>query len=320
MDQETTIDPYESHGDDWVDAQCKESTSMPRLSMPRVVWGVVLTVLSIVGNFTVPWLIEAFNLMIEPFSPSPNGWYLALFGMLFYGVFGGLLIAQSLSVWLISNAYVSSRRRRLLVGLFANMLVITTWVIGVPLAVGAKPPLLTVVFFLGGGTIAYLIIGWILGILLKQTRSGWNQTERRFTSQYSLRSLLVVMVAAAVVAMIGKWISDKTRSSFGWIQVGELVSVILISIYFVLAISCLVWLQYKASRGSNKTFSLAMFLSYLALCPFAFLCVSCGSIEWGRHWREILSFGYFLEAYSIQFGIVLGVALVMPLLPRSDRF
>ncbi|MFY8070070.1 MAG: hypothetical protein ACOVNQ_00225, partial [Pirellula sp.] len=80
---------------------------------------------------------------------------------------------------------------------------------------------------------------------------------------------------------------------------------------FGLAISCLVFLQYKASRGSHKAFSLAMFLSYLGLCPLAFLCVSCGSIEWGRHWREILSFGYFLEAYSIQFGIVLGVALVM---------
>jgi hypothetical protein len=63
-----------------------------------------------------------------------------------------------------------------------------------------------------------------------------------------------------------------------------------------------------------------MFLSYLALCPFAFLCVSCGSIEWGRHWREILSFGYFLEAYSIQFGIVLGVALVMPLANNVDDF
>ncbi|MCE2815286.1 MAG: hypothetical protein LW850_33305 [Planctomycetaceae bacterium] len=89
---------------------------------------------------------------------------------------------------------------------------------------------------------------------------------------------------------------------------------------FGLAISCLVFLQYKASRGSHKAFSLAMFLSYLGLCPLAFLCVSCGSIEWGRHWREILSFGYFLEAYSIQFGIVLGVALVMPLVPNVDDF
>lgn len=319
MDQETTIDLYESHGDDWVDAQSKESSSMPKLSMPRVVWGVVLTVMSIVGNFTVPWLIEAFNVMIEPFSPSPNFWILALFGMLFYWVCMGLFIAQSLSVWLLSNAYLSSPSGRMLVGMFVNMLVMTTSVIGVSITVGSKPPLDMLVYFLGGGTMVYLLVGWILGTLLKQTRSGWRQNASKSNGQYSLRSILGVMIAVAVIALIGKWIPDNQRG-FTWIPMSEITSTILFFAFLALVISCLVWLQYKALRGDHKVFSWGMFLSYLALGPLAFLWISGGIIAWGISWRETLIFWYIAEAYGIQFGVVLGIAMVMPLLPRPDRF
>ncbi|MFM8213828.1 MAG: hypothetical protein ACKN82_04205, partial [Pirellula sp.] len=67
----------------------------------------------------------------------------------------GLFIAQSLSVWLLSNAYLSSPSGRMLVGMFVNMLVMTTSLIGVSITVGSKPPLDMLVSFLGGGTMVY---------------------------------------------------------------------------------------------------------------------------------------------------------------------
>ncbi|MFN9345586.1 MAG: hypothetical protein ACK6DQ_03255, partial [Planctomycetota bacterium] len=214
------------------------------------------------------------------------------------------------------NAYLPSRSGRLLIGSFVNLLVITTWIVGVTISVGRKPPIGTAILLLGGGTMVYLLVGWILGTLLKQTRSGWRQNASKSNSQYSLRTLLVVMIAVAVIALIGKWIPDNQRG-FTWIPLSEITSIILFLACLALGISCLVWLQYKALRGDHKVFSWAMFISYLVLGPFAFLCVSGLVIEWGKSWQAIFTVEVIMLSYCIPLGIVFGIALVMPLLPRS---
>jgi len=164
----------------------------------------------------------------------------------------------------------------------------------------------------------YLLVGWVLGTQLKQTRSVWRQTASSSDVQYSLRTLLGAMIAVAVIALIGKWIPD-TQSGLRWLPIGELASVIFLLVFFALALSCLVWLQYKALRGEYKTISWVWFLSYLALGPIAFLCVSCVVIEWGKYWQDIFTMEFVLLSYTIHLGTVTGIGLVMPILPRSDR-
>lgn len=317
MDQDTTIDPYESHGDDRVDVEGRDSISMPRLSTLRILWGAVLAVLSIVGNMTVPWLIEGLLPTLNRTLFRSYGFNLQFeFFLVSWAIGAGLVIAQCVAVWLVCNAYLPSRSGRLLIGSFVNLLVITTWIVGVTISVGRKPPIGTAILLLGGGTMVYLLVGWILGTLLKQTRSGWRQNASKSNSQYSLRTLLVVMIAVAVIALIGKWIPDNQRG-FTWIPLSEITSIILFLACLALGISCLVWLQYKALRGDHKVFSWAMFLSYLVLGPFAFLCVSGLVIEWGKSWQAIFTVEVIMLSYCIPLGIVFGIALVMPLLPRS---
>lgn len=317
MDQDTTIDPYESHGDDRVDVEGRDSISMPRLSTLRILWGAVLAVLSIVGNMTVPWLIEGLLPTLNRTLFRSYGFNLQFeFFLVSWAIGAGLVIAQCVAVWLVCNAYLPSRSGRLLIGSFVNLLVITTWIVGVTISVGRKPPIGTAILLLGGGTMVYLLVGWILGTLLKQTRSGWRQNASKSNSQYSLRTLLVVMIAVAVIALIGKWIPDNQRG-FTWIPLSEIASIILFLACLALGISCLVWLQYKALRGDHKVFSWAMFLSYLVLGPFAFLCVSGLVIEWGKSWQAIFTVEVIMLSYCIPLGIVFGIALLMPLLPRS---
>ena len=249
MDQETTIDPYESHGDDRLDADGNASTSVPKLSTPRILWGTLLAVSSIAGNTTVPWLMDdlipalnrAFNRSYGLILPSD------LF-YIFHGFGAGLVIAQCVAVWLVSNAYLPSRSGRLLIGSLVNILVITSWIIGMTSSVGRKPPIGTAILLLGGGTMIYLLVGWVLGTLLNQTRSGWRQTASGSNNQFSLRTLLGAMIAVAVIALISKWIPDNQRG-LQWLPLGELTGIILFLVCFALAISCLVWLQYKALRG-----------------------------------------------------------------------
>jgi len=317
MDQETTIDPYESHGDDRLDADGNASTSVPKLSTPRILWGTLLAVSSIAGNTTVPWLMDdlipalnrAFNRSYGLILPSD------LF-YIFHGFGAGLVIAQCVAVWLVCNAYLPSRSGRLLIGSLVNILVITSWIIGMTSSVGRKPPIGSVILLLGGGTMIYLLVGWVLGTLLNQTRSGWKQTALGSNNQFSLRTLLGAMIAVAVIAMIGKWIPDN-QSGLTWLPLGELTSIILFLGCFALALSCLVWLQYKALRGERKTSSWVWFLSYLALGPIAFLVASCVVIDWGKSWRVIFDYEFVSLSYGIHLGIVMGSGLVIPVLPRS---
>jgi hypothetical protein len=318
MVQETTNDPYEYQGEERIDVEGSDSISMPRLSNLGVFWGAVLAVLSIAGNITVPWLIEGL-------LPTLNRLLFRLYGLnssfefylVSHGVGAGFVIAQCVAVWLVCNAYLPSRSSRLLIGSFVNLIVITTWIVGVTISVNRKPPIGTAILLLGGGTMVYLLVGWILGTLLKQTRSGWRQNASKSNGQYSLRTLLGVMIAVAVIALIGKWIPDN-QSGLTWRPLRELASVILFLVCLALGISCLVWLQYKAFRGDHKLPSWAWFLSYLALGPIAFLCVGGLVIEWGKYWKDVLSTESIWLSYSIHFGIVSGIALVMPVLPKSD--
>jgi hypothetical protein len=123
MDQETTIDPYESHRDDGVEAQGNASTSMPRLTNSKIRWGTLLAVLSIVGNTTVPWLLDDLISTLNRALNRSYGmpWYYDNFFVL-YGFGAGLVIAQCVAVWLVCNAYLPSRSGRLLIGSFVNIL------------------------------------------------------------------------------------------------------------------------------------------------------------------------------------------------------
>jgi hypothetical protein len=321
MDQETTIDPYESHGDDRLVADGNASASVPKPSTPRILWGTLLAVLSIAGNTTGPRLIDDLTATLNrAFNRSygltlTSGYFSYVF---FYGFGSGLVIAQCVAVWLVCNAYLPSRSGRLLIGSFVNILVITSWIIGMTSSIGRKPPIGTAILLLGGGTMIYLLVGWVLGTLLNQTRSGWKQTALGSNNQFSLRTLLGAMIAVAVIALISKWIPDNQRG-LQWLPLGELTGIILFLVCFALAISCLVWLQYKALRGEYKTISWVWFLSYLALGPIVFLCVSCVVIEWGKYWQDIFTMEFVSLAYAIHLGIVTGIGLVMPVLPRSDR-
>lgn len=277
----------------------------------------MLAVLSIVGNMIGPRLIDELLPTLSRILLRSYGFNLSFhFYLVLYGIGAGLVIAQCVAVWLVCNAYLPSRSGRLLIGSFVNLLVITTWIVGVTISVGRKPPIGTAILLLGGGTMVYLLVGWILGTLLKQTCSGWRQKASKSNSQYSLRTLLGVMIAVALIALIGKWIPDN-QSGLTWIPLREIASVILFLACLASGISCLVWLQYKALRGDHRVFSWAMFLSYLALGPFAFLCVSGLVNEWGKSWQTIFTVELITLSYCIPLGIVIGIALVMPVLPRS---
>jgi hypothetical protein len=318
MDQEMTNDPYECLDEDRVDAYGIASESMPRWSSSRMRWGTFLAVSSIAGNTTIPWLMDDLIPALNRALSRSYGliWSYDYFFVL-YGFGAGLVIAQCVAVWLVCNAYLPSRSGRLLIGSFVNILVITSWIIGMTSSVGRKPPIGTAILLLGGGTMIYLLVGWVLGTLLNQTRSGWRQTASGSNNQFSLRTLLGAMIAVAVIALISKWIPDNQRG-LQWLPLGELAGIILFLVCFALAISCLVWLQYRALRGEYKTISWVWFLSYLALGPIVFLCVSCVVIEWGKYWQDIFTMEFVSLAYAIHLGIVTGIGLVMPVLPRSD--
>jgi hypothetical protein len=318
MDQEMTNDPYECLDEDRVDAYGIASESMPRWSSSRMRWGTFLAVSSIAGNTTIPWLMDDLIPALNRALSRSYGliWSYDYFFVL-YGFGAGLVIAQCVAVWLVCNAYLPSRSGRLLIGSFVNILVITSWIIGMTSSVGRKPPIGTAILLLGGGTMIYLLVGWVLGTLLNQTRSGWRQTASGSNNQFSLRTLLGAMIAVAVIALISKWIPDNQRG-LQWLPLGELAGIILFLVCFALAISCLVWLQYRTLRGEYKTISWVWFLSYLALGPIVFLCVSCVVIEWGKYWQDIFTMEFVSLAYAIHLGIVTGIGLVMPILPRSD--
>lgn len=298
MNQQTEKDSSDTYVESLFGPSDDAPVSLPGWSMQGIVWGSMLVVVSIVGNVIVPWVIADTPLYL-------GGRYESILAVLF-----GLLIAQPMSIILVLNAYLASLSSRLLVGCYIHLLVCISWFVGLMIAGNSKPSIPNLVSLLGGLAIAYLFVAWVLGTLLKNPRSGWIEPQCKSHSQYSLRALLSAMSAVAILSLLVKCITNQT-SSDGFNSMWELTSYLLLA-FLEINIACLVYLQYKALLGSISISSWAWFLTFLVLSPLIFTAI----VDWW-HGVELLSIEMLLCAYGLYMGIVVGVAMVIPLLPRS---
>jgi hypothetical protein len=231
------------------------------------------------------------------------------------GILLGFFIAQFAAVWLLIQAYIASRFARVLLSLVMCSLLIAS--------VSASQSAIPLEFFFQFGMvvlISYFVFGLALGLLLRNTRCGWRPLSRPANNQFSIRTLIGSMVAFAVLAMLFKYFAMYSNSfwSMSFLDLFRFLFAAGYFLWILVAIAISVWLQLGTFRASNRFRYGVGFLCVSSIGPLVCLLV-CGWIVDGPLFLQtFLEPEGILLAYLTDIGIALGIAMVIPILPRHQ--
>jgi len=295
---EVSDDPFEL-----VEAPVSDLQQSPQwMTRLQVLWGILLLIATVVGDFGVPSL-----------QLGPDG--LGCISV-------GLWLAQYIVLWLLIHSYVASKLARVLLGLILTLCISFFVIVGMGIGWQGMPIDFGLIIMVGSLGI-YALAGWLLSRMLWRSNFYWVSKNRASSGQYSIRMMLGAMAGSAMVAMAAKWLRF---SSFGP-GIPSLIDFLAIGIWFTwlaIGIMLLGFFEVGAFRSKSRLFYRGLFILVLLAGPLVFQTVGLmlinidpGFTYAGLSWDQRLQ--YYGFAYAIEAGIVLGIAAVIPLLPaRHD--
>jgi len=291
------------------DVESTPSLSIAEYRIPRLAvrWAGVVLALAIVGHLSIPWLLWEFVGKAGFMAPGnfPNRWtlYEALGAFLI-----GIWIAQYVAIWLWLNGYIASRARRWLIGLFLSLAISYIAKVGQSLGWGTPPIGLFLLNFLAGAVV-YSVLSLLLGILLRSSIFMWKPFASATRSTFSMKTLLWAMIGCALVML--------TIKSLGSIA-QQVIPVSIWLVWLAVAISIQTWLQLGTVFSLRRWRFRVCFLVLMILGPAIFHAIGLWLLSWGDRFSGKYSFEELMIAYSIEIGLVAGVAMAIGLLPRNS--
>lgn len=325
----------ESHTSDWMseedaapegyqgipDANEQATGEKQSLISIRVLGGMLLLVfVAILGNLAVPATLD--HLLRErgtpPPRPFPDGsvteWASYYCNAIFRVAFFGLWFAEYVALWLWINSYVPSRTTRWLLGLFACAAISYTVVLGMSIAWGPAPADFFWFCMIGSFGL-YTIINLLLKLLLRRSHFHWKPIQLGTGNRYSIRVLLGTMIGSAVL-MLGlklfpyDWSGVAAKSAMDFVPLAIWLS------WVAIAIATLIWLQLGSIFSPRRGRFLLCFFALAIFGPIVFHLIGACLLAWHPATRFTIDFEQFVIVYSIEVGLVAGVALMLPLLPQ----
>ena len=296
---------HNSHKDscEWDgDSQTRAPELSQRFDGFQLLWGLLLAILVLVGDLG----IASLGLEQEGF--------LACFSV-------GLWLAQYLAIWLLLHSYVPDRLLRFLLGgplsVATSMLVI----IGFNIAWTPRVPIEFVAIICLGGLAIYLLAGWLQSQMFRRSDFYWVTRDQVGSGQYSIRSMLGLTAISAGLALGAKWISntrDTTVYRQGWTG-WDLVALGIWFIWTSLAMGLLSFLLLGALRSKSRWFYLPLFGVALLLGPAIFQTLAFAILTSSPEFGFLQRTEYYIWAYAVTLGVVAGVLMVVPLIPKRDE-
>jgi hypothetical protein len=292
---------------------------------PRVyVTTFFLIALAIAGNLLVPWLIHRFALDSYYISPYPS--LLEIISKYFYSAISavslGLWIAQYVALWIWLHTYVVARPTRWIAGLCCSPAISSIVMFGMSSAFGPAP-LDALLFVVIGSMGVYVVLGAILGILIRSSDFHWRITATSKESRFSIRALLGMMAMSAILMLGLKLASSQSPDSAGSSEITESISnAISFAIWLVwlaIATATLIWLQIGAVSSSHRDRFAILFLLMMLIGPSIFHRIGAWLFAWNTDLEFAIDMEQFVIAYGIEIGLVMGVAFVILLLPRRSH-
>jgi hypothetical protein len=293
---------HNSHKDscEWDgDSQTRAPELSQRFDGFQLLWGLLLAILVLVGDLG----IASLGLEQEGF--------LACFSV-------GLWLAQYLAIWLLLHSYVPDRLLRFLLGgplsVATSMLVI----IGFNIAWTPRVPIEFVAIICLGGLAIYLLAGWLQSQMFRRSDFYWVTRDQVGSGQYSIRSMLGLTAISAGLALGAKWISNTTVYRQGWTG-WDLVALGIWFIWTSLAMGLLSFLLLGALRSKSRWFYLPLFGVALLLGPAIFQTLAFAILTSSPEFGFLQRTEYYIWAYAVTLGVVAGVLMVVPLIPKRDE-
>lgn len=294
-DHNSHKDSYEWDGD----SQTRAPELSQRFDGFQLLWGLLLAILVLVGDLG----IASLGLEQEGF--------LACFSV-------GLWLAQYLAIWLLLHSYVPDRLLRFLLGgplsVATSMLVI----IGFNIAWIPRVPIVFVAIICLGGLAIYLLAGWLQSQMFRRSDFYWVTRDQVGSGQYSIRSMLGLTAISAGLALGAKWISNTTVYRQGWTG-WDLVALGIWFIWTSLAMGLLSFLLLGALRSKSRWFYLPLFGVALLLGPAIFQTLAFAILTSSPEFGFLQRTEYYIWAYAVTLGVVAGVLMVVPLIPKRDE-
>ena len=296
---EVSEDPYEL-----VEAPGSDLQQSPqRMTRLQVLWGILLLIATVVGDFGVP-------------SLQLGQEWLAC-------VFIGLWLAQYIALWLLIHSYVASKLARVLLGLILPLCISFFVIVGMGIARWGVPIPFVAIMMVGSLGI-YALTGWLLSQMLRRSDFYWVFKNRVSSGQYSIRMILGAMTVSAMVAMAAKWLRFSSFGSGIFLSFMDFLAIGIWFAWLAIGIMLLAFFEVGAFRSRSRLFYRGLFTFVLLAGPLVFQTVGLmlinigpGFTDPGLSWD--LRLQYYVLAYGIQAGIVLGIAAAIPLLPaRHD--
>ena len=281
-------------------------------------WTFVLVVVTLLGNLAVPITLDRLmgEQYIPPPPPFPDGslpeWVSYYYKMAFRAVFFGVWFSEYVVVWLWSNSYVAPRTTRWLLGLFLAAAVAYTVVLGMSIAWGPAPT--DFFWFCMIGSLGlYATINLLLRLLMRRSDFHWQPIQLGTGSRYSIRALLGTMAGSAIL-MLGLKMFPYASAK---LSLSTFVPLAIWLAWLAIAIATLIWLALGVAFGRRRGRFVISFLALAIFGPFVFHLIGAWLMAWDPKIKFAIQLDQFVIAYSIEVGLLAGVALMLPLLPRT---
>lgn len=284
-------------------------------------WTFVLIVVAILGNLAVPFTLDVL-ILGERYTPPPNAfpdgsvleWMSYYSATALRSVFFGVWFAEYVAVWLWINSFVASRTTRWLLGLFLSAAVSYSVVLGMSIAWGPAPT--DFFWFCMIGSLGlYATINVLLKLLLRRSDFRWQPVQLGSGSRYSIRALLGTMVGSAMLMLGLKLFPyDPARAGDSTVFLFAILAIWLA--WLAMAIPTLIWLELGAVFSRRRGRFFIGFVALAAFGPSVFHLIGAWILAWNSATEFAIQFEQFVIAYSIEVGLIAGVALILPLLPR----
>ncbi|MCY3008060.1 MAG: hypothetical protein NTV29_19075 [Planctomycetota bacterium] len=292
---EVSDDPFEL-----VEAPANDPQQSPqRMKRLRVLWGILVLIATLVGDFGVPSL---------HLGPDWLGC-----------VSIGLWLAQYIALWLLIHSYVASKLTRVLLGLILPLCISLFVIVGTGIAWPPGIPIRFVAIIMVGSLGIYSLAGWLLSRMLRRSDFYWISKTTVNSGQYSIRLMLGAMIVSAMVAMAAKWLRFRPVGSGISYSFMDFLAIGIWFMWLAIGIMLLAFFQIGAVRSRSRLYYRRLFTFVLLAGPLVFQTVGLMLISIGAAFSMHHRLEFYLMAYAIEAGIVVGIASVIPLLPsRHD--
>lgn len=227
----------------------------------------------------------------------------------------GLWLAQYLALWLVIQSYVRGRLKRILLGVLLSLGISMIVILGFNIAWRPGVPIVFVALIELGSVGIYLLAGWLQKLMYWWSDFSWLETDQTDSRQYSIRTMLGVTVLSAIFALGAKWIVVAPNPGRS-LMVNDLISIGIWFGWIGINLGFLCFLLVGALRSEYRWFYVTLFGLALLLGPAAFQAVAYRILSNSSSFKFVQSAEHYRMAYAITLGVVVGIAMVIPLLPK----